>query len=146
MTRPLFWLSLLGLTCALSSSSPPDLYAFPKYRIEMTRDFVSNASASDLLATAANQMEAQERQGYELMRTASGQAFLCKIPTASPDEHEGPRQASEHEQASTSGPTAQALTPQERRNQRQINLQAGMERGLALLESLKGVCLYQRHG
>lgn len=131
MIRLLLWISFLLPAYGLSSSSPPDLYAFPKYRVDLTRDFVSNATASSILAEAS--------PGYELMRTASGQAFLCKIPAPEEDKSSTNSQSTEKvEQAS--------LTPQEKRNQRQMSLQAGLEKGLALLEPLKGACLYQRQG
>lgn len=131
--RACLWFGLILQVYSLSSSSPPDLHAFPKYRIDLTRDLISNASASSLLAQVPSPGSPQ----YELLRTATGQAFLCSIPSQEEEDEDISAVESENDKT---------LTAQQRKDQRQVDLQVGTERGLALLESLKGTCLYQRHG
>ena len=115
---------------ALSSSSPPDLFAHPAYQVVLTRDLISNSTATELLA-----LQPDDRAGFSshLMRTASGQAFLCQYgkPVA-------PDALSKAETASNT---------EKRQARAKVDKKAGLERGLALLEPLKsGGCLYQRQG
>lgn len=125
------FISTVASVRALSSSSPPDLLASPKSNLHLSRNIVSNDSATALLAGP---------QPYKLMRSSSGQAFLCLLP----------------DQANTAlaqtSPTKQqhdelaGLTRAERRKKSEDKIQAGLQKGLTLLEPLKQGCLYMKQG
>lgn len=121
---------------ALSSSSPPDLFAFPKLQVQFTRDGVTNESAVALLHNEAE-------SGYELLRARSGRAFLCKLPDA-PQDDPNAAPVSQDKGSIEAERESRAMTAQERRQQKQVERQAGLERGLALLEAMRGFCIYQR--
>lgn len=121
---------------ALSSSSPPDLFAFPKLQVQFTRDGIANETAVALLQDEAD-------SGYELLRARSGRAFLCKLPDA-PQDDPNAAPVSQRKGSIEAEQESRAMTAQERRHKRQVERQAGLERGLALLESMRGFCIYQR--
>jgi hypothetical protein len=87
--------------------------------------------------------EDQAELRHTLMRTASGQAFLCALPPI-------PSLAS-----SKQSPQAQTAVPDlpspetedlERKSERQKIEQEGLENGLKLISSLKDRCIYTRLG
>lgn len=120
----LLWQLSHALVAALSSSSPPDLFASPAYRIVLHRQLISNESATELV-----QAQGGESMRYELMRTKGGIGFLCAIPV------------------STTRPVALQQAPaQPAPTQDIVNATASLEKGLALLEPLKRGCLYQKAG
>jgi hypothetical protein len=113
---------------ALSSSSPPDLFAFPAYKVVLNREMLSNDTATELLQSQ------DESTRYELMRTKGGIGFLCSIPVETKTSQVALQQV------------ATEITVQEPPIQETMNATAGLEKGLALLEPLKGGCLYQKQG
>lgn len=124
-------LSLLALlaplpSCALSSTSPQDLFAHPRYQLVLTQTAITNASAVELLAREHTPGET----AYHLLRTTAGQGFLCSVPPAT---------------TALLQPAA-VKAAEETRKQAKEDKKAGLDRGLALLEPLKGSCLYLRQG
>jgi hypothetical protein len=110
---------------ALSSSSPRDLFASPAFEVVLNRELLSNDTARDLLDA---QPDGAVR--YELMRTSGGQGFVCSVPIIAK-------------------PAVNAVQPKRVHDERPkdaFNATAGLEKGLALLEPLKGGCLYQKQG
>lgn len=114
----------------LSSAGPEDLLATPRYVLSFSGAPVSNASAAELLASDGG------RGQYHRMRSATGQAFVCSVPT--------PPKAP----AIVAEPAVvlDDRTKLARRTKREHDRRAGLERGLALLEPLKGTCLHLRQG
>ncbi|KNZ46733.1 hypothetical protein VP01_6g10 [Puccinia sorghi] len=118
---------LLTLLClskqalSLSSHSPPDPLAYPKYSINQ-----------------------DEPLRHTLMRTASGQAFLCAlppIPLSSPSN----KSAGNSKTAIPDLPSSET-DDLERKSQREKIEQEGLKNGLKLISSLKDRCIYTRLG
>ena len=131
-----FCLLLLSLTVtvvALSSTSPQDLYAQPRYHVYLSSDPLTNSTATALLSTPFESAQEDGKDAplkYHLMKSAtSGQTFLCSVPSPVPIPK-------------------QALSPSHKLKRREFleNQKLGLERGLQLLEPLKGSCLYYRLG
>lgn len=118
---------------ALSSSSPPDLLASPKSSILLTRNLVSNSSATALLRSSS--VEGQ----YKLLRAANGQAFLCSLPSTQGLSR--PLDAILKRDVVDA-----ALSKEERKKRSQERIDAGLKKGLSLLEPLKHGCLYYKMG
>ncbi|GAA5952949.1 hypothetical protein JCM21900_001527 [Sporobolomyces salmonicolor] len=113
---------------ALSAHSPRDLEALPAYSIVLHEQHpVLNSTVQDLLheplETPPNSLPSKRH----LLRTPSGQAFLCTVPPVTDESRVRAAAQSEED----------ALARNEER-------QRGLERGLALLEPMRGGCLYQK--
>ncbi|PLW22074.1 hypothetical protein PCANC_23403 [Puccinia coronata f. sp. avenae] len=146
---------------SLSSHSPPDPLAYPKYSVSLSgwdhainnltatailNNLQSESSDQDISLSNYNSLHQKEDQAelrHTLMRTASGQAFLCALPPI-------PSLAS-----SKQSPQAQTAVPDlpspetedlERKSERQKIEQEGLENGLKLISSLKDRCIYTRLG
>lgn len=173
---------LLGLAAAaraLSSHSPQDLYASPKYSIELG-DWdvaVNNATAEALLAEASGPSAAEglvprdRAQGHRrsavsnsrlrssrkssaltaalqatsqrtrLMRSATGQAFLCTVP---PIPSRGGKTPAEVRAELT------ALWTDDERKKREDDRarrkEDGLRKGLELLEPMRNLCIFTKMG
>ena len=126
---PLWTLILTSLHSAhsLSSTSPQDLYAHPRYHVFLSSDPLSNSSASQILSNPV-----LPEVKYHLMRAKSGQAFLCSVPA--PPSPKAVMEAKDNQDIKVT------------RKQAVADKKAGLERGVALLDPLKGTCLYYRLG
>ena len=113
----------------LSSAGPEDLLATPRYVLSFSGAPISNASAAEMLATDDG------RGQYHRMRSATGQAFVCSVPTP-------PKAPAVVEPVVV----MDEQTKLARRTKRDQDRRSGLERGLALLEPLKGTCLHLRQG
>ena len=153
---------------ALPSHVPLDLLAYPAYAVHFRPDWpISNSSAEQALRDYSSESSAETQQGAEsslniqhsdrgdasednakvarprpfLMRSAgAGQAYLCSVPQF---EHVEPTARAEPKS------DAKPKTKEERAEQRlriQAEKQQATARGLALLEPLKGNCLYLTQG
>ncbi|GAA5933273.1 hypothetical protein JCM1841_006575 [Sporobolomyces salmonicolor] len=113
---------------ALSAHSPRDLEALPAYSIVLHEQHpVLNSTVQDLLREPLETPPNSLPPKRHLLRTPSGQAFLCTVPPVTDESRV--RAAAQAEE--------DALARNEER-------QRGLERGLALLEPMRGGCLYQK--
>ena len=113
----------------LSSAGPEDLLATPRYVLSFSGAPISNASAAEMLASDDG------RGQYHRMRSATGQAFVCSVPRP-------PKAPAIVEPMGV----VDEQTKLARRAKREQDRRSGLERGLALLEPLKGTCLHLRQG
>ncbi|GAA6010187.1 hypothetical protein JCM11491_005382 [Sporobolomyces phaffii] len=104
---------------ALSSHSPVDLESRPAFAVSFTQH-------APILNETALELVADPTRHVHVLRTPSGQAFLCTVPTTAP------------ESAPSSASTA--ASPRSLEDDRV----RGIERGLGLLAPLAGHCLYLR--
>ncbi|SCV67716.1 BQ2448_5327 [Microbotryum intermedium] len=131
MTPPWVWWILLASASApvavhsLSSHSPRDLYSHPQFKVVVSEQVVLNDTIPNLLSQAKTASD--DIANAHILRIASGQAFLCTVPSVSEDEVE-------HSVKET---TKDAVALQEERER-------GLENGLALLEPLRTQCLYSK--
>ncbi|KAI5479070.1 misfolded glycoproteins degradation protein Yos9 [Pseudohyphozyma bogoriensis] len=123
-------LTLASSTAALSSHSPKDLFSYPRFEVVIGEQGVLNDTAAQIIHDSKQPSDTGEpKAAVHLLRTQTGQAFLCTVPAVNdlpstppaPDDLEAKGNA-------------------ERRRER------GLERGLALIDGMKGSCLYQKHG
>ncbi|GAA5880028.1 hypothetical protein JCM1840_005295 [Sporobolomyces johnsonii] len=113
---------------ALSAHSPRDLEALPAYSIVLNEHHaVLNSTVQDLLHEPLDTPPNSLPPKRHLLRTPSGQAFLCTVPPVTDESRLRAAEQAQHD----------ALARQEER-------QRGLERGLALLEPMRGGCLYQK--
>ncbi|CAH7666384.1 hypothetical protein BY996DRAFT_4638817 [Phakopsora pachyrhizi] len=171
-THRLFSLVLLAssLFCsssALSSYSPQDLLAYPKYSISLQNwNFaITNSTATSILSAQSQSVsENGEETDVELhseggsdshldsrdsgfrnhlMRTVSGKAFLCRVPPMPSSKAKVPRLPS----GSTAdlSPTGQDDS-QNREEKREKMEREGLKRGLELISALKDRCIFTRLG
>jgi len=143
-------ISLLAIATpalALSSHSPIDLEAYPAYTISLNQENpVLNETLSDLLHET---LEVRGMILYSLsslthpfidqappnslpekrhfLRTPSGQGFLCTVPSVTIASKKRAQAQAELDESS-----------------RQLQRQKGLERGLALLEPMRGGCIYMK--
>ncbi|KAM0754507.1 hypothetical protein T439DRAFT_321545 [Meredithblackwellia eburnea MCA 4105] len=110
---------------ALSSHSPQDLFAFPQFQVRLDGPAILNDSLSEILASQSSSGD-NEGETLHLMRTPAGQAFLCSVPLTT--------------QAPPPPPTSEDL------EKRLVEREKGLERGLDLLDNMRGSCLYQKQG
>ncbi|GAA5967512.1 hypothetical protein JCM8115_004071 [Rhodotorula mucilaginosa] len=127
-TKLLWLLTILQQTLALSAHSPRDLEAFPAYNVVLSDRAVLNETALDLLAKGATAEEPAKVPRRHLMRTPSGQAFLCTVPVVTEERKTVDAQAEKD-----------ALVQAAERDR-------GLANGLALLEPMRNGCLYLRQG
>ncbi|GAA5865277.1 hypothetical protein JCM3774_004918 [Rhodotorula dairenensis] len=125
----LLWLlTVLRQTLALSAHSPRDLEAFPAYNVVLSDRAVLNETALELLAEVPTADEPAHAQRRHLLRTPSGQAFLCTVPVVEEERKAVDAQAEKD-----------ALVEAAERDK-------GLANGLALLEPMRNGCLYLRQG
>ncbi|KAI9617443.1 hypothetical protein KEM48_004896 [Puccinia striiformis f. sp. tritici PST-130] len=158
-------LNLLHHATSLSSHSPPDPLAYPKYSVSLDgwdhaiNNLTATAILNDLQSESKDDaisllnyksfdQNDQAELRHTLMRTASGQAFLCALPAI-------PSLAPPSIIASTSkSPAALPDLPSpetetedlDRKKDRQKIEQDGLKNGLNLISSLKERCIYTRMG
>lgn len=90
---------------------------------------------------------------YLLRSSSNGQAYLCTVPQQSPPVTASPRQSEElaksslkqHKQPSQA-PVVSEAEKEQRKLKNEQDKKEAYERGLALLEPLKGSCLYTTQG
>ena len=147
-----------GSVHAVAPASPMDLLAYPAYTVQLRPDHpIGNSSAERILASPPQQEENHSVQRVPanedplqavtskpaakpfLLRSAgNGQPYLCSVP--------------QYAQISESQPKSSSRTPLtnqewvERRRQSEEDKRQAFDRGLALLEPLKGHCLYYTQG
>ena len=159
-------LSLLLTRCvAISSLSPLDLLAYPAYSVQLRPDRpISNTSAERILArgghdenleheqkNAVNELQVQSGgevgaaaviyNAFLLRSSGNGQGYLCEVPQQ--------QQRSEDIKGGQEAEQKVQLTSDEwaERNRRaEEEKRQAYEKGLALLEPLKGTCLYLTQG
>ncbi|KWU43596.1 hypothetical protein RHOSPDRAFT_26267 [Rhodotorula sp. JG-1b] len=127
-TKLLWLLTILQQTLALSAHSPRDLEAFPAYNVLLSDRAVLNETALDLLAKVDTADEPDKVPRRHLLRTPSGQAFLCTVPVVAEERKTVDAQAEKD-----------ALVQAAERDR-------GLANGLALLEPMRNGCLYLRQG
>ncbi|EGG00093.1 uncharacterized protein MELLADRAFT_118146 [Melampsora larici-populina 98AG31] len=146
---------------SLSSHSPQDLLAYPKYSVNLQdwNSAIVNSTAIHLLSnlTTSNQpdpthgltvLDTPDRSDevpktpiayrQTLMRTTTGQAFLCAVPPIADSKPiiKRPKPVSELSKADD----------QLKRQAKAKAEQEGLKNGLVLLEALKDHCIYTRLG
>lgn len=161
---------------SLSSHSPQDLLAYPKYSVNLedwnsailNSTAIQSLSSSSRTTTQHSSSDQNQNQNHHhaltvlentnqaddhhqepsktpiayrqtLMRTASGQAFLCAVPPI-PE----PKLI-----IKKSKPSSSELSKADDQAKREAKLKAeedGLRNGLALLEALKDHCIYTRLG
>ncbi|GAA5976619.1 hypothetical protein JCM10908_005571 [Rhodotorula pacifica] len=127
-TRLVWLLTVLQQTLALSAHSPRDLEAFPAYNVVLSERAVLNETALELLAGTPTPDEPAKSPRRHLLRTPSGQAFLCTVPVVEEERKTMDAQAERD-----------ALVQAAERDK-------GLTNGLALLEPMRNGCLYLRQG
>ncbi|KAK4058354.1 Aspartate aminotransferase, cytoplasmic [Microbotryomycetes sp. JL221] len=116
---------------ALSAHSPQDLYASPRYNVALRTNGVLNDTVAEMLHLHETQASSSQWSSVHVMRTPTGQAFICTIPKINQDDGNDLVASSRHK-----GPVDLVQLESQRHR--------GLERGLALLEPMKGGCLYQK--
>lgn len=139
MIRSLLILSTLTTTIlSLSSHSPQDLFANPKFKVVLGNEGVSNETARELLlessgsssgssSSSSSSNSNSKSETLHLIRNLAGQAFLCSVPIF--EDKAAPAEQSNDDVAA-----------------RKLERERGLERGLDLIESMKGGCLYDKQG
>ncbi|WAQ83356.1 hypothetical protein PtA15_3A726 [Puccinia triticina] len=153
-------LHLFQHTSSLSSHSPPDPLAYPKYSVSLTGwdDAINNHTATAILNNLQSESKedavsllnynsiSQNDQAdlrHTLMRTASGQAFLCALPPIPSSAF--PKNAAPSQSKVPDLPSAET-EDLERKKQREKIEEEGLKNGLKLISSLKDRCIYTRLG
>ncbi|GAA5936038.1 Yos9p [Sporobolomyces koalae] len=138
MTRRGRIASLLGFgfvvsVQGLSSHSPIDLEAFPAYSISFNEhESVLNTSLDALVHPPTDDKAPPRLDSpvqHHVLRTPSGQAFICTVPKDSPTR-------------STEQQDEEETTRVQDARARQLELERGLEHGLRLLEPMKHRCIY----
>ncbi|BGP14420.1 Protein OS-9 [Rhodosporidiobolus nylandii] len=114
---------------ALSSHSPRDLEAHPAFAVVLSEHYVLNETISELLAEPLGTPPHSSPPKRHLLRSPNGQAFLCTVPAVA---DEAKRRADVEEEQD-------ALV-------RAQDVEKGVQNGLALLEPMRGGCLYSKQG
>ncbi|GAA5892864.1 hypothetical protein JCM8208_004108 [Rhodotorula glutinis] len=127
--RLLLALAIVRQTLALSSHSPRDLEASPAYSVSLAEHGILNDTISDLLAQDVEPDSHTYPLKRHLLRTPSGQAFLCTVPAATGESKKQAGARADHD----------ALVRAQERDR-------GVQHGLALLEPMRQGCLYLREG
>ncbi|KPV76536.1 uncharacterized protein RHOBADRAFT_52530 [Rhodotorula graminis WP1] len=127
--RLLLALAIVRQTLALSSHSPRDLEALPAYAVSLAEHGILNDTIADLLAQDVEASSHPYPLKRHLLRTPSGQAFLCTVPAATGETKKQAGARADHD----------ALVRARERER-------GVQHGLALLEPMRQGCLYLREG
>ncbi|GAA5835144.1 hypothetical protein JCM9279_007210 [Rhodotorula babjevae] len=129
--RLLLALAIVRQTLALSSHSPRDLEALPAFVVSLAEHGILNDTISDLLAQDSELEPTAHTYPLKrhLLRTPSGQAFLCTVPAASGETKKQAGARADHD----------ALVRAQERER-------GVQHGLALLDPMRQGCLYHREG
>lgn len=137
-------LLLSTTTQALSSHSPQDLFALPQYKVTIGTEGVLNETATSLLAQSRLPSSSSDPT-IHLIRDANGQAFLCSVP---PDDETGAGGRGREGLDLSSSAASREGSPLALEELRDAEIQRhrGLEKGLDLLEGLRGTCLYLRQG
>lgn len=161
ISNTLIFLSLLQSTLSLSSQSPPDPLAYPKYSVSLSgwSEAINNATASAILNnlgpdsqdaisllgfnSGSPLLKNNENVRHTLMRTASGQAFICSLP---PLPSAASSKNSTLSKDALVAPTTSLAEDSERKQERQRIEEEGLKNGLKLISSLKDRCIYTRLG
>ncbi|GAA5914328.1 PRKCSH domain-containing protein [Sporobolomyces salmoneus] len=120
-------LSIAAPVLSLSSHSPVDLESHPAYVVSFNEHSpILNETALELLheplETFPHSLLPPRRH---LLRTPSGQGFLCTVPSVTLSSQQSAQQRAELDEST-----------------RQLERQRGLERGLKLLEPMRGGCIY----
>lgn len=160
----LFGVVLLSATClAISSHTPLDLLAYPAYSVRLRPDYpIDNSSATRILIGEGDKPEQAENEvqihagiglhdpeeenagsfrSFLLRSSDNGQGYLCQVP-----QHQY-LQSTDNKKEET-GSKMQMTTEERIERHRLIEQEKrqAYERGVALLEPLKGTCLYYTQG
>ncbi|GAA6000365.1 hypothetical protein JCM10207_007981 [Rhodosporidiobolus poonsookiae] len=114
---------------ALSAHSPRDLEAHPAFAVVLNEQHILNETLPDLLAQPLETPPHSSPPARHLLRSPSGQAFLCAVPAVTDEAKKRADAAAE----------ADALIQAEEKER-------GLQHGLALLEPMRQGCLYQKQG
>ncbi|BGP46559.1 Protein OS-9 [Rhodotorula kratochvilovae] len=128
-SKLLLVLAVVHQTLALSSHSPRDLEALPAYAVVLNEHGVLNDTVGELLSEDLQAPTHAYPPKRHLLRTPSGQAFLCTVPAVTDDSRKKADAQAEQD----------ALVRARERER-------GLEHGLALLEPMRQGCLYLRQG
>ncbi|KAA1090702.1 Protein OS-9 [Puccinia graminis f. sp. tritici] len=156
----LLLLHLFQHASSLSSHSPPDPLAYPKYSVSLTGwdDAINNHTATAILSNLQSESKddavsilnynsfSQNDQAelrHTLMRTASGQAFLCALPPIPPSASSKTAATPKSNLPDLPSSDTEDL---ERKKQREKIEEEGLKNGLKLISSLKDRCIYTKLG
>ncbi|GAA6054233.1 hypothetical protein JCM3770_001404 [Rhodotorula araucariae] len=128
-TKLLLVLAVVHEALALSSHSPRDLEALPAYAVVLNERGVLNDTVGALLDEDLDAPAHAYPPKRHLLRTPSGQAFLCTVPAVTDDSRKRADARAEHDAV---------VRAKER--------ERGLEHGLALLEPMRHGCMYLRQG
>ncbi|KAG0142701.1 hypothetical protein CROQUDRAFT_673383 [Cronartium quercuum f. sp. fusiforme G11] len=151
--------SIFETAISLSSQSPQDLLAYPKYTVNLADwdSAILNSTATALLSTDQQLRPTSDDGGLSildktnpdidqehvrifrqrLMRSSNGQAFLCSVPPL-------PLPKPVIKKSTTSSSLTTSSNDQLKEK---LKLEEeGLKKGLMLLESLKDRCIYTRLG
>ncbi|GAA5966599.1 hypothetical protein JCM3765_005670 [Sporobolomyces pararoseus] len=119
-------LAISSSAVALSSHSPVDLEAYPAFAVSFLAEHpILNETALELLDEQLETPPHSLPPKRHLLRTPSGQGFLCTVPSVTIAEKRRAQRQAELDEST-----------------RQLERQRGLERGLALLEPMRGGCIY----
>ncbi|KAH8915396.1 hypothetical protein BT69DRAFT_887763 [Atractiella rhizophila] len=130
--------TLVASTSALSPHAPPDPLSHPRFQVHISESYLYNSTANSLLSDGraiwdwGDGHEPQVEDPH-LMRTKSGQTFLCSVPVLSP-----PSVPQEDPTSATATTSDVDISP--------ASLNNSLAAGLALLEPMRGHCLYYKSG
>ncbi|MBW0540571.1 hypothetical protein O181_080286 [Austropuccinia psidii MF-1] len=157
-------IQVFKLSLSLSSHSPLDLLAYPKYSVNLAdwNDAINNKTATDLLnhhqaesddnsvelfdskSDPSSDSQDQDNLRYKLMRSSSGRAFLCQLPPISSSSKK--QQSSSSQSHPLVGSRQAQVNDLDRSKEKERIQKEGLKNGLKLISALKDKCIYTRLG